>query len=721
MKTARETRLCFGDFEVDATRRVLLKQGQAIHLNPKAFDLLLALIAQSGEIVSKNDLLDEVWENQFVEEKNLSVQIVALRKALGERKDENRFIATVPGKGYKFVAPLNAQNGNSLVIETQKIERITIEEIEEPKNKQLKDKSFSFRTYAFYLLPFAILLLLVSFYAWKNIGRTTTNAPLSVKRLTTNGNVQIAVLSRDGKFFAYSIKEKGTYRTEIRLGQTDGSSDVALIPMNDSVNNPTTFSADGSWLYYVQSKPRESNNGTLYKTPVLGGVSQKLASRISNYPAISPDEKQLAFVRNYNEKKTSSLIIANLDGTTERELVVRSITESIHSLSQVWSANGTSLAFAATNEKNESREIFVANTADGKVTQLTNLNWFDIAKLEWLKDKSSLVAVARDKKTKLSSQIWQIDYPSGVVRTITSDISNYGSALGVSETDSMIAVQQNSESNIWVAPAGNLKEAKQITFGSIGRQDGWNGMDWTADGRIVYSARIDQSLTIWIMNADGTNARQLTPNGFWDKHLRVSADGKFIAFDSNRSGKLEVWRVGTDGNDLRQLTIDGGNSYPSVTPDGKWLVYEHANKDGNSVRRVAIEGGEPIIIVNKNANNPQVSPDGKFVACGYSGSGKRQLAIFSIEGGEPLKLFDVPPTHNFDNTAIRWSPDGRFINYRDWSNGIWQQSIEGGAPVRLENLPQEKFYTYGWSADGKQFAFARGQEIRDVVLMNNFR
>ena len=93
-------------------------------------------------------------------------------------------------------------------------------------------------------------------------------------------------------------------------------------------------------------------------------------------------------------------------------------------------------------------------------------------------------------------------------------------------------------------------------------------------------------------------------------------------------------------------------------------------------------------LISKNASNPSISPDGKLVACRYSAGGKIQLAIVSIEGGEPLKLFDVPPTHNFENTSIRWSPDGRFINYRDWSNGIWTQSIEGGQPVRLENLPQ---------------------------------
>ncbi len=96
--------LTFDDFDIDAERRLLLKRGEAVALNSKTFDLLLYLIENHGQILSKNELLDKVWEGQFVEENNLSVQISALRKIFGEKKNEQKFIVTIPGKGYKFVA-----------------------------------------------------------------------------------------------------------------------------------------------------------------------------------------------------------------------------------------------------------------------------------------------------------------------------------------------------------------------------------------------------------------------------------------------------------------------------------------------------------------------------------------------------------------------------------------------------------------------------------------
>ena len=62
-------------------------------------------------------------------------------------------------------------------------------------------------------------------------------------------------------------------------------------------------------------------------------------------------------------------------------------------------------------------------------------------------------------------------------------------------------------------------------------------------------------------------------------------------------------------------------------------------------------------------------------------------------------------------------PDGKAVTCRDWANGIWRQKLNGGEPKRLEGLPEEKLYAYGWSRDGKQFAFTRGTEIHDVVLI----
>src|SRR6185369_7343272 len=94
----------FGEFRLDTTERLLLRNGQAVSLPPKVFDTLVVLIRHSGHLLDKQQLMTEVWPDTFVEDVNLSVNISALRKLLGESENGGHYIDTVPKRGYRFVA-----------------------------------------------------------------------------------------------------------------------------------------------------------------------------------------------------------------------------------------------------------------------------------------------------------------------------------------------------------------------------------------------------------------------------------------------------------------------------------------------------------------------------------------------------------------------------------------------------------------------------------------
>ncbi len=106
METLKAAKFRFGDFELDCARRSLIKNGEPVALTSKTFDLLRQLVENHGSVVSKDELLEEVWPGQFVEENNLTVQISALRKVFGDKAGAYRFITTVPGKGYSFIEPV---------------------------------------------------------------------------------------------------------------------------------------------------------------------------------------------------------------------------------------------------------------------------------------------------------------------------------------------------------------------------------------------------------------------------------------------------------------------------------------------------------------------------------------------------------------------------------------------------------------------------------------
>ena len=102
-----EREISFGPFRVLPARRLLLEDDRPVHISSRAFDLLIALAQRPGEVVSKSELIAKVWPHTIVVEGNLKLQIATLRRALADGQAENRYISTITGRGYCFVASVS--------------------------------------------------------------------------------------------------------------------------------------------------------------------------------------------------------------------------------------------------------------------------------------------------------------------------------------------------------------------------------------------------------------------------------------------------------------------------------------------------------------------------------------------------------------------------------------------------------------------------------------
>src|SRR5688500_15344410 len=118
----------FGVFRIDVGERVLLSEKGPVSLTPKAFDLLLFLVENSGHILDKEELMKQVWPDSFVEENNLAQNISTLRKVLDD--GGAKFIQTVPRRGYRFAAEVGEtwQEPPELMVRERTRSRIVIEE-----------------------------------------------------------------------------------------------------------------------------------------------------------------------------------------------------------------------------------------------------------------------------------------------------------------------------------------------------------------------------------------------------------------------------------------------------------------------------------------------------------------------------------------------------------------------------------------------------------------
>ena len=101
-----EALIIFGPFRMLPKQRLLMQTDKPVHLGSRAFDVLIALLERPGELVSKEELMARVWPNTFVGPANLAMHISALRRALGDGRDGNRYVVNIPGRGYRFVAPV---------------------------------------------------------------------------------------------------------------------------------------------------------------------------------------------------------------------------------------------------------------------------------------------------------------------------------------------------------------------------------------------------------------------------------------------------------------------------------------------------------------------------------------------------------------------------------------------------------------------------------------
>jgi len=748
----------FEEFRLDGLKRRLTRAGEVVPLYSKAFDLLLVLVQSGGRDLSKDELLEHVWPGQILEESNLSVNISAIRRALGEKAAQPRYIVTVPGLGYRFVAAVRSggNDAEGLVIQSETISLITVEEeidendqeiidvtagADSPANREAKSVEaiaahapakqlaprpttpFLKRAIAVAVMSLVSLAIVVAAVFFVRKVRPSSSAAngfkqVKLRQLTNDGRVVNAAISPDGKFYVFAHGEKDTM--SLRLGPMNGEAPIELRPPARVAYRCLTFASDGASIYYTAVE--ESQNRTaLYQLPLLGGVPVKLRDDFADFFAISPNKNLVAIVKGNEGTRTASLLVSNLDGTNERVLVSLPDGRGLFGPNISWSPDGSMLALGLSMDDSATQgAIYLLPVDGGELKPLTTANWRDIRRTVWLKDNNGILLIGASQDAQESRQVWLVDYPSGDFRRITSDLNSYDVGLSVTaDGNNLLLVQHQQITNVWLAPAEDVSRAKQITFGAFNRGDGGLGIVWTPNGKIIYTAMVANSPTIWIMDVDGTNAKELTPPGAADTTPSVTADGRFIVFQSSHGGAAEIWRMNLDGTDPKQLTSCGKNIQPSVSPDGRWVVYRSDCESHYALWRAPVEGGEPNRLTDKSVAWPWVSPDNKWVACEYASSpGKTQLAIIPMAGGPPAKLFDIAPTANF-RYGIRWTPDGKALTYRDWVMGLWRQPVDGGALERIPGLPQEKIFPYDWSHDGKFLAFTRGTEIRDVVLISN--
>jgi len=337
--------------------------------------------------------------------------------------------------------------------------------------------------------------------------------------------------------------------------------------------------------------------------------------------------------------------------------------------------------------------------------------------------KSLLVIGAKEERGSDLHQIWEISYPGGEARQITNDTNNYDTIALTSDGRFLTTVRNELVAHIWTMPSDDVTRARQLTRG-FEKSDGVSGLSWMPDGKIVYGSSLSGNGIISLMEADGSNSKQLIKGSAIPT---VSPDGRYLVSQKGTTAASDrgLWRWDLSDGSEKQLT-KGTDIWATFSPDSKWIIYTHYG-ERVGLWKVSVEGGETKQILDGYgyAICPTVSPDGKTVAFVLSRTGQtRQIALLPFDGGEIIKTFDATlqsnPTN--DKKNLQWTADGRGIYFIAFTNGvsnIWQQPIDGSAPVQVTNFKEGRIFNFAFSADGSQLALSRGTFNSDVVLIEN--
>ncbi len=628
----------FGPFILDTDKVVLIDGNDLVPLTRKRYDILLMLVTNAGRLLTKNEILQQVWPDQDVEEGNLSNQIHSIRRLLRDDPRNPTVIITVQGFGYRFQPEVTVVN-DSVTPPVAEVNTGRLDEMS--RNKQV------WLIVAGLLAILLIAAIIGVLVLVRSQRLASWEMPLPIQLTAYPGVEQYPALSPDGHFIAYTWDGGDINNRDIYIQQTNGGKQVR-VTTNPGADLQPVWSPDGLQLAFQRVDEKAGSPNHLIIVPTLGGPERELA-RVDGGLDWSPDGKKLVVTGLAGAGGGMGLFIISVDGFVRQQITRQDAAGTIYDSTPRFSPDGRSVAFLR-SKGNEDNHVTIVDLASGQIRELTKERYLiQPGSLSWDTDGTKILFISRqggpgqlyqvglngDKATPVSSVPVPITSFSiernGALLAYTSEVIDFRIEVYnlSSQKDQPCVINSTRADNFpQLSPDGS-----QLVFGSD--RSGWD--------------------EIYQVNADCSKVRQLT--NFRELGVgspRWSPDGTRIVFDRRNRGDSDIYTIDLNGAQTARVSDSiGSNVLPFWAPGGEWIYYSSNRaipRTAYQTWKVRVSGGEAVIVTPPGTNTrtcPILSPDGKTL---YHSRNNR-LVQFDLATGtesEVVELANLYVDRNWD-------------------------------------------------------------------------
>jgi Tol biopolymer transport system component/DNA-binding winged helix-turn-helix (wHTH) protein len=645
----------------------LRKSGIRIRLHGQSLRILQCLLEEPGRLWSREELRSRLWPNgTFVEfDHSINVAVNRLRDRLGDSAEKPRFIETVPGVGYRFIAKIES-NGKvepDASAPSASATEPPARNHEFVEQKALSPAPLSWRrrivAWSLVLLA-AIVTVFVVARLWhpgfgsgqpSKIATSVRTYPL----MTFPGQSLGIALSPDASQIAFSWNGPDFRKWNIYEQRIGGGRPLQITNTSSGMIAWVNWSPDGRLLVF--GRCGDDNHGSLYTIPALGGPEHKLTDVACEWGATeavwTPDGRSLLISDACVEGGPLGIMVFTI-ATGKKRCLARPDSNSVEFVSPMPSPDGKSVAFVRETTVRV-RDLFTIPFEGGTPRRLTFEGRL-VGQFVWAPDGKSII-FASDREGVGGRKVWRVSIHGGPIEP---------------ENDALLAKISSGQ-----LPTSALSRDRR---------------------RMAYIDHDIDSFSIARVRLAAPSGKVISSEVLLQSPAEIdgpqlSRDGTRIAFQSALSGARNIWTSDADGHNPLQLTSFSGElvGTPRWSPDGKWLVFVRRPGEHAQISVIDAEGRNMRALTEGEHENdvPNWSRNGKAVYFASDRSGAYQLWKQDIASPVATQI-----TRHGGFMGVE-SYDGHYVYYvRYFCSGIWRVPIDGGEEEQIINMPEPWYLGY---------------------------